>query len=329
MRIGIVGAGFIGVKHAAAWALVQGVSVVGIAERDEKARLNLADSINASGYAELSEMIGSCNLDILDVCLPTKLHRFAVIAGLEAGLDVVVEKPFAMDEADMDAMIAAQKKTGRRLMVAQVCRFKPENIYARKVIDEARFGKPLFFSAWRESETPTWSAGNWLQDKSKSGGTVMDLSIHDIDLANWFLGTPVEFSAREVTKAGVGGLSHVVSSLGYKSGGRASIEAGHLMPAGYPFNTGYRLVFERGAVECFYKSKGESYIDAYHENGSEHLPFAALPPILGGNAYAEELKHFVECLKSKKPFRISLEEAKAAVLTAKALSDSLPVGKTP
>lgn len=328
-RVGLVGAGFVGDRHADAWALVPGARLAAVAERDEARRKALAGKSGAAEFSDLEDMLARGGLDILDVCLPSALHRAAVLRGFEAGLNVVVEKPFAVALADIDAMMEAEAKCGKRLMVAHVCRFKPENIFARKMIDEGSLGRPLFFGAWRESETPFWSWGNWLLDRSKSGGTLVDLSIHDLDLANWFLGEPVEFIAREVARSGRGGLSHVVSSLGYAGGGRASVEAGHLMPPGYPFNTGFRLLLENGVIECRNRDKGEAFVEVFRENAGEKIALADLPPVQGRNAYAEELHHYCECLRGGRPFKITLEQARLAVFTALRLAESLPAAGGP
>jgi predicted dehydrogenase len=326
-RVGIVGGGFIGDRHADAWAFIPGARVTAVAERDDTKRTAIVKKTHAAEFSDFEDMLTRGGFDILDVCLPSNLHRAAVLRGFEAGLDVIVEKPFAVSLDDIDRMIEGEAKSGKRLMVAHVCRFKPEYVFAKKIIDEGSLGRPLFFGAWRESETPLWSWGNWLLDRNKSGGTLVDLSIHDLDIANWFLGEPNEFIAREVTRSEGGGLSHVVSSIGYLGGGRASVEAGHLMPPGYPFNTGYRLLLEKGAVECRYREGGDSFIEVFRENSSEKTAFSDLPPMLGKNAYAEELRHFCDCLRQNRPFKISLREARLAVSTALRLSESLPAAE--
>ncbi len=322
LRIGVVGAGFIGERHVPAWHLVKGARVVGIAEMDETKRNALAKEADAPGYKTMEEMIERANLDVLDICLPSTLHRKAAEAAFDAGLAALVEKPFAISLEDIDAMIDASRKSGQRMMVAHVCRFKPEYMYLRSTIDSGTMGKPLFFSAWRESFTPTWSWNSWLLDRSKSGGTIMDLSIHDLDISNWCFGAPADFMAREVVTE-PGGPSHVVSALTYPSGGRSSIEASHLMPQTYPFTSGFRMLFEEGTMECEFRENSHAYVEVFTESGRERKEFSELPPILGTNPYAEELQHFSDRLRDGDDFKISLQDARLAVETALKLISSL------
>lgn len=327
LKVGVVGAGFIGQKHVEMYTKNPRIKVVAIVDaRIENAR-SLGLRIDAKGYASLRDMIDSEKLDAVDVCLPTTLHKDAVICAVEAGLDVIVEKPFALNLEDIDAMIYAANKNKRRLMVAHVCRFMPEYVFAKSMVETGGLGKPLFYGAWRESATPNWSWNNWLHDRKLSGGTVMDLQIHDLDISNWLLGVPDRFYAQEVMKPGKEGPSHVVSNLTYQNGSMATIEAGHLMPQAYPLTTGYRLVFERGVVECNADKSGEKLIIVTSEEGVKYIKVSELPEIIENDAYAEELNHFADCILNNLDFKISVEEARLAVETVRRLMESIDGGQ--
>ncbi len=237
-RIAIIGAGFIGDLHVKAYKHVPQAEVIAVVDKREDIAAVLAEQLNAKTYTSLAEVLSREELDVVDICLPTTLHRDSVLEALEAGKDVLVEKPFALSLDDVDTMIAATKQYKRRLMVAHSCRFKPPYVYAKELIDSGRFGRALYFGAFRQSETPTWSWNQWLHDRSLSGGTVFDLQIHDTDISNWFLGIPESFYAQEIVRPGQPGPSHVVSHLTYPGGVYSVLETTHLMPAGYPFVSG-------------------------------------------------------------------------------------------
>ena len=326
VRVGIVGMGFIGEIHAAGYALNPRARLEGVVDvRLDKAR-GLAEKYGTRAYSSLDELLAAEKLDAVDICLPSTYHREAVIKAANAGLHVVVEKPFALDLRDIDEMIDAAGANGVRLMVAHVCRFMPEYLVARSFVENGQLGRPLFFSAWRNSTTPGWSWQNWLLDRQLSGGTVMDLQIHDIDLSNWLLGVPSSFQMREVMLPGRPGPSHVISSLVYNGGALANLEASHLMPAAYPFSIGYRLLFERGAVEYHSPQGGEKKVMVYAPEGVTALAGSQLPRITGDDPYAEELAHFVDCLLSGTEFRVSLREARLAVASVLRLRESLAQG---
>ena len=316
VRIGIAGAGFIGEIHAAGYAHNPRARLTAVADiRPDKAGA-LAATYGLKSYTTLDEMLATEKLDALDVCLPSPFHREAVVKAAAAGLHVLVEKPFALNLEDIDAMLAAVAAAGVRLMVAHVCRFMPEYLVAKSLVEEGKLGRPLFFGAWRESATPGWSWNNWLLDRSQSGGTIMDLQIHDIDISNWLLGQPVSFHMQEVIAPGRPGPAHVISNLVYENGAMASLEAGHLMPAAYPFTTGYRLVGEEGVAEFMSPREGEKQVLLYRGDEVTNLTGPDLPPILAGDPYADELAHFVDCLLTGAPFRVGQEEARLAVATA-------------
>jgi UDP-N-acetylglucosamine 3-dehydrogenase len=317
----LIGAGYIGKVHAKAYPKIPEIQLTAVADSNPEQAAELAAIHGGKGYGDYIKMIEAEKPDFVDVCLPSRLHREGVITALEAGCHVIVEKPFAIDLEAIDAMLAAVERWGKRLMVAHVCRFLPQYVYAHQVIQEKSFGNPLFYNCWRNSETPNWSWDSWLLDKSLSGGTIMDLSIHDIDIANWFFGVPKEYRAFESFRPGKDGPSHVVSSLSYPNGARVSIEGGHLMPKGYPFTTGYRLLFDTGLIEWNSREAGPSFLQVFTDEREERIDLSSLPSLTPKETnglpdpYAEELAHFAACLISGEPFRIGTGEARLAVET--------------
>jgi predicted dehydrogenase len=317
----IVGSGFMGRTHLEAYLKIPGVRIAAIVDRDAERAGALASLCQARTYGTLAEALEAERPSFADVCLPSRLHRDAVVAALESGADVLVEKPLAVGIEDARAMAEAELRAGRRAMVAHVCRFLPEYIFAKELIESGRLGKPLYYWAARESVKPLWSWGGWINDRAQSGGTLLDLSIHDIDVANWLLGKPVDFRAAEVVKE-KDGPAHTVSSLAYEGGARASIEACHLMPQGYPFTTSYRLLLENGFAE--WRSRGEAAsLSVFTDDGEERIDLDALEPPVGCNGYLEELRHFVTCLREGRPFRIGLSEASLSVETVLKLRASM------
>jgi predicted dehydrogenase len=311
----VVGAGFMGKKHVESYLALGSAVLAAVVDQNKKAGEMLARSGNCPWYPSLETALETVRPDIVDVCLPSNMHKEPVTSALQYGCDVIVEKPFAVNLADIDAMIAARNDSGRRLMVAHTCRFMPQYIYAKSVVESRIFGKLLNAHLFRLSELPRWSWNNWLQDKEASGGTIMDLSIHDIDLANWFLGTPGACKAHETSSAARPGASHIVSMLSYPSKGFAVVEASHLMAAGYPFTSGYRLVFEQAVVEWNTVNCKTGCIFEYDGTKRRDIPAAEVPAIIREDPYEAELASFMACLQNGSPFPISVEEARLAVHT--------------
>lgn len=323
-NIVMVGAGFVGGLHSEAYSCLPEAKLVGVVDTRLEYAKKIAKQHGAKAFSSLDEALNSLkNVDVVDVCLPTELHKDAVLKAFNYGTDVIVEKPFAKEISDIDAMIEGSKKFNKKLMVAHVLRFMPAYSYIKKIVDRKVYGKPVYFTAWRIWNTPDWSWNDWITSMEKSGGTLLDLSIHDIDIANWLLGKPTSLFAQESYLPGKNfGPSHVTSCITYDSGVKATIEAGHLMPRAYPFTFGFRLVLENAAVEhLFIDGKSELYL--IDDSGRKDIQESELDSVPNGNSYAQEIRHFLENRNGDRGFIVTLEDAKLAVSTVHSLRKSI------
>ena len=157
---------------------------------------------------------------------PTHLHETAAVEALEAGKHVLLEKPMALDLEACLRLIDLAHRRGRILMVAQVLRFFP----AYRVLASAlKSAGPIRVATFRRRcAMPAW--GDWQSDPSKSGGAVLDLLIHDIDMALHLFGAP---SAIEAT-GNVGGEIDLVSSRLFYDAGFAVEIVGGWHPGKFP-----------------------------------------------------------------------------------------------
>jgi len=138
-------------------------------------------------YTDLEEMLQKEEIDLIDICVPTYLHKKYAVDMLNRGYLVLSEKPMALSFADCEEMVAA---SNGRLMIGQCLRFSPEYQYAKKLVEEGTYGKPTSATFRRLSGAPTWGWDNWFMDPSRSGGVIFDLHIHDLDIARFIFGEP-------------------------------------------------------------------------------------------------------------------------------------------
>jgi UDP-N-acetyl-2-amino-2-deoxyglucuronate dehydrogenase len=94
-------------------------------------------------YTSLSEMLSGEHLDIIDICTPTQTHKAFTIQALEAGCNVLVEKPMAISSTDCDEMIQVSRNTGMRLCVVHNRRFHPSFLRAQEMIGHGEVGELL------------------------------------------------------------------------------------------------------------------------------------------------------------------------------------------
>jgi myo-inositol 2-dehydrogenase/D-chiro-inositol 1-dehydrogenase len=220
MRIGVVGSGSMGARHAATWREL-GEPVVAYSPTPEH-RVRLAD------YGRVVETLPVLlnSVDVLDICTPTDTHAELAAAAAEYGLPVICEKPIARTIAQAEQMLALPVP----LFVAHLLRYFAPHAAARK--SGARS-----IEMYRAVEPP--AADSWLRDEERSGGVLMDLMIHDLDFARWAAGEVGSVRARkygieraEVWLEHVGGArSHIVNQWGGIPADRAEID-GVVVPAG-------------------------------------------------------------------------------------------------
>jgi predicted dehydrogenase len=337
VRVGLAGLGFMGGTHAQCHAAISNAELAAVCDPEKDRRDKFAEMYGATPYASLDDMLAS-DIDMVDICMPTYLHREAVEKAAAAKKHVLCEKPMAMTPADCDAMIAATEKAGVEFMVGHVIRFWPEYTVIKEILDSGKLGALKYMSATRVSPPPTWSWKEWLFDPKLSGGAVLDLHIHDLDFISWVLGKPKTVHAAGV-KTATGGLDTVfTTTTGHEKGGVGFAEGCLEMAADFPFAMGLKINLEGGSID-FNSRLTPSLLVAPTEGGVAHpdVPQPEVPSAgsagTGGNiealgGYFVEVDYFVNCVdKGEKPAVVTPEEAKFAVDLCLAATKSAETGK--
>ena len=189
ITVAILGGGFMGAAHAANYkALGDRVRVKTVASHTAERAARVAEVVGAEVTGDLDAAIRDPAVDAVDICLPTLLHREYAERALAAGKSVFLEKPIALTNEDADAIVAAASRSDGVFMVGMVLRFWPEYVELQRRVAAGQFGRPRAVSTFRLSPPADWN--DWMADRSQSGGTAVDLLIHDLDQMNWLLGTP-------------------------------------------------------------------------------------------------------------------------------------------
>ncbi len=207
MKICVLGYGMIARSHVSGYLKTMRAGsedkLVGVcdirAERREALKDQLANFADVSGdvhsYADYNEMLEKEAPDIVDICLPTYMHRDFTVELLERGYHVQCEKPMALNAAECDDMIRAAEKSGKTLMIGMTLRFEALYLELKKMIDDGRYGKLKSIHFERLSDFPVWGYENWFGDIKRSGGVALDLHIHDVDMIRFLFGEPEAVSA--------------------------------------------------------------------------------------------------------------------------------------
>ena len=328
IRIGLLGAGFMGTTHGHAYTQIPGVQVAAVFDRNLDKAEQLAQEISSRVVKDFARILNDSSVDVIDITLPTPFHPDFAIRAFEAGKHVILEKPIALSLSDADAILEAAHRSGKFLMAAHVIRFWPEYMAMLEIIQSGRIGKPLIATAYRLSNMPQWA--DWFRDPQQFGGAVLDLQIHDLDFMNLLFGKPINVNAIGVQDE-TSGWNHVITQLEYPEG-RASVEASCIMPRDFPFTAGLRVLCEGGVLEYHFRGGGASFEQGQpisylllHEPGqpSQSIHF---PP---GDGYLNELKYFIRCVEfNTPPDRITPSEARLAVETALLSRQALEEGNS-
>jgi UDP-N-acetylglucosamine 3-dehydrogenase len=329
--VAILGAGFMGATHAAAWrALGPRARVRWVSSRSGQKASRVAKTVDAQPTTDLLAPITDRAVQAVDICLPTFLHREACERAFAAGKHVLLEKPLALTREDAEAILASAARSRRVLVVGLVLRFFPEYIEIERRVRSGAHGRPRIVSTYRLSPAPDWN--DWMRDPALSGGPAVDLLIHDFDQMNWLLGRPRHVVARAAAAEG-GRPGHVVATLEY-DGAQALAEGSLMMPRSYPFSAGMRVLCEKGVLEHGFRA---APAEGGGNIGGEMTRFLRAYPALGGSEtlpvetsdpWAAEIAHFAECVaEARPPLRGTGEQARDALLVSLAVNRSLQSGK--
>ena len=187
----LVGCGMIGKRHAS--LISQKNTLMAVCDiLPERAR-EFAAKFSCRSYTEISEMIAEENADVLVVCTPNGLHAQHSILALQHGINVLCEKPMAIQLADCLKMISAADAVKKHLLVVKQNRYNPPVSAIKQIFDKGALGKVSSFQLncfWHRPAN--YYLDSWHGSKELDGGTLFTQFSHFIDLLYWFLGD-VEF----------------------------------------------------------------------------------------------------------------------------------------
>ena len=296
-RIGIVGLGSVAQTiHLPILSKFPDVEIVAVCDIDRAKAQFVADKFNVRRYYNNFEKMLAIeqDLDGIDICTPTLLHKEMAIAALSEKNNVLIEKPLARTSIEAEEIAAAAKKFHQTLMVGMNNRFRPDTMILKSFIEDKALGKLFYAKAGWFKKLNAESA--WLTKKTQSGGgVVLDLGIVMLDLAFWMMGFP------EVKEVSATNYSHhtkdvedsSVAFLKMKNGSTLNIEAS------WSFESTADFFY----CDCF-GTEGSGSLNPFriikrmHDNLINVAPASIeTPQSLYRKSYENELKHWIGALR--------------------------------
>jgi len=303
IKVGIVGLGFMGKMHFRCYKALKNVKITAICDIDEKKFKETSGTAgNISGtekpldfsgisfYTNFDKMLKEADIDAVSITLPTYLHAKFTIKAIKAGLNVLCEKPMAMNVKECRQIMDAARHSRKLLQIGHCIRFWPEYAATKKIIDSHQYGKVLGATFRRLSLTPTWSWDNWLLDGKRSGGAMLDLHIHDTDYVQYVFGMPKKVFSRGA-KGPSTNIDHIVTNYIY-DGKVVTAEGGWAMTPAFGFEMSFNIVLEKATI-------------VYNCTQSPAFKICPLkgkvitPKLDAGDGYSLEIAHFIKAIAGK------------------------------
>lgn len=194
LRAAVIGFGTIAQQHVQAYQKAENAELAAVADAQPERLQSLAQS-GVQTFTDARQMLETVEVDVVSICTPPSSHAALAELALGRGVHVFCEKPLARTAADARRMVEAAHKANRLLATAFCHRFIPAVRRLRELIACGDLGRPLLyrnqFSGPFKGVESTWFS----DPEISGGGTLMDTTVHSVDLFRYLLGEVEEVRA--------------------------------------------------------------------------------------------------------------------------------------
>ncbi|MCW2134774.1 Gfo/Idh/MocA family protein [Arthrobacter sp. VKM Ac-2550] len=191
IRIGIIGAGFMGSQHAVFISRQEGVELTAVAD---PLSWTLAGATGASYFSDHRELLASGMVDAVIIANPNAAHVSTAIDALNAGIPSLLEKPLATSLEEVQLLIGAQRNSATPVLVGHHRRHHPAVTAARAAIANGELGKIVAVNGmWLTRKADTYFDTAWRREKG--AGIMLINAVHDLDLLRFLCGEIISVQA--------------------------------------------------------------------------------------------------------------------------------------
>ena len=302
LKTALVGIGKVTDLHAEALVNLPESEFTAVCGRSKEKTEAYASRYGIKAYTDVSEMVSMEQIDVVIVCTPHPNHKDSTIAALDAGANVLIEKPLASSLADCDAMIEASRRCGKQIGMICQRRWSAAVMRVKQAIDDGKIGKPVFGTVnmlgWRDKQyydSDEWR-GKW---ETEGGGVLVNQAPHQLDLIQWFMGEidecygvwsnlnhpyiEVEDTANAILKFKSGAVANIIVSNSQKPGiygkvhvhGENGASVGVQTDGGAMFVAGMTSILEPPVNDIWSVPGEEAYLEKWIQQDSDY--FKELP----------------------------------------------------
>jgi len=313
IKAAVIGLGAMGKNHARIYADMESVELIGICDSNKETVDKFAEKYSTKGFSDCDTLI-TAKPDVVTIATPTITHKEIAIKCLKAGINVLIEKPIAGTIEDAKEIIAA--KGDAKLMIGHIERFNPAIIELKKHIEE--IGKIIKIEARRLGPFPP---------RIQDVGVIVDLSVHDIDIMNYLLDSPVKnVYATKMQKIHSKHEDMVSGIIEFENDAVGILSTDWLTPTKIRELT---VLGEKGMFKVNYLTQDLTYFENASSNGDfEYKDIISNVSVGKSVRYAvnkkepllAEIENFIDAVKDNKEPLISGEDGKKALDIALKLS---------
>ncbi|MEM7538525.1 MAG: Gfo/Idh/MocA family oxidoreductase [Chloroflexota bacterium] len=319
-RIGIIGTGNIARIHFEGWQQLP-VDLVGHFDLDAAASQRASEQYGTKAYDSMDALLA--DVDMVDICTPSSVHKPCILAAAAAGKAIICEKPLARHIADCEEVIAACEAAGVPLYVAHVVRFFPQFAKAKEVLASGNIGNPGVIRTTRAGSFPNFGRAGFYGDLNKSGRVILDVAIHDIDYVRWCFGEVERVFARGTTFSDAPIHDHALVTLRFTNGTVGHIETSWASPPG-EWRTRLEIAGDQGLIEWDAQDKDPILLALRDPDDDRGIQRSSASPLASqDNPYFAELAHFLDCYENGTEPRVTAHDALMAVKVALAAIESV------
>jgi len=332
LNVGVVGAGRMGSFHAHHVASrISGARLYALSDAKPEVREAMAREHNLDPsrvFEKWEDLIALEGLDAVVVTVPTRLHGVVVRAASDRGLAVFCEKPLCLTVAETREVLEVVEKNGTPLQIGFMRRFDSGYARAKELILQGKIGEPTIFkSISRDPFCPPPA----FADPSQSGGLIVDLSIHDIDMARWLIGGEVtQVSAEGALRVcqaikDLGDIDNAVVNMRFDNGALGNIET--CRHAFYGYDIRSEVLGSKGGLHIGVL-RHTPVLLMTQEGGVQHDVTPYFKERFG-EAYRREVQDFVDCVREGRAPAITGRDGLLAIEIGAAATYSARVGGRP
>jgi scyllo-inositol 2-dehydrogenase (NAD+) len=325
LHVGLVGLGRLGRIYARDLATrIPETRLVAVADPDEAALGDVAATYDARPHAQPERLFEDRDVEAIVIASPTHTHAALTIAACGTGKAIFCEKPPALSLAETAKMKAAVSRPGVFFQMGFMRRFDPGYAAAKRKVTEGLIGTPVVFKS--SSRDPHRTTLEYANPKS-SGGMIMDMGIHDFDLARFFMGEVKSVTAVGGTLAypeleTVGDIDNAIVSLVFSDGRIGVVDLSRNGIYGYDIST--ELLGTAGTLRVGYIRETPLLVMTKNSVAHDTVPYFMER---FAQAYTAQLQDFARNVIEGRPPSLTIDDGIAAITIALAAERARTSGK--